>query len=75
MSNSTIHFRTSPPLSDQLSQRAYRWNVSRHETARRLMVLADSQLTTNDHDRVEQFASDHGVGFAAAATMIVATKE
>ncbi len=72
---STIHFRTPGPLSGQLSQRAFAWNVSRHEAARRLAVLADSKLTTDDHDHVEKLAADLGVGFAAAAMVATTTKE
>ena len=70
MSLQQIVYRTSPALHAQLSERAVAWDVSKHEAARRLAVLATFNLSTDDHRRVAQLAESMGGSFACAAAAL-----
>ena len=68
--SATIQYRLTPAVDALLGERADEWGVSRHEAARRLAVLANYQLSTDDHDRVAGIAASAGCSFVAAAVVL-----
>jgi hypothetical protein len=64
-----IQFRTGRRFGERICDRAAEWNVTPNEASKRLALLADYGLTTQDHDRVAALADALG-GFMEAARYI-----
>ncbi len=62
-----IQFRPGKQLGDQLALASRDWGVTANEAARRLVSLAASGLSSNDHDDVQHTAETTGASFTAAA--------